>query len=220
MAAVNDGLRIYQEDAFTFARDEAGLVNVAAIQAMARPPQVSDFLSQPATIEQIHDIAANSGRPLPAQWRDAQYVRSQGADFFRALTAARIAHRVPGSVGRRANMVQAGGCGVGEVDFRPGVWLHADLVLPLVEWMTHRNSPTEKKPIVEFVKRAISRAGIKSQKKSGPKSAAELFAAEAAGALLKTLQAADESMIEAGETFEDRRDALTSLLKTVRGSRK
>jgi hypothetical protein len=30
MAAVNDGLRIYQEDAFIFARDEAGLVNVAA----------------------------------------------------------------------------------------------------------------------------------------------------------------------------------------------
>jgi len=215
MAAINESIRIVrQEAAFTFALKQERLVNVSALQAMARAPHVLEFLSQPERSDQIFALAQG----LPPKWRDPKLVRLQGADFFRDLGASGVAVSVPGSVGRRARV--EGGAGVGEVDFAPGVWLHIDLVLPLVEWMTHRHTPTEEKPLVEFVKRALAEAGVKVQKRQGPKSAAQMFMVGVSEKLQKLLRTVDASMIEAGESFDDRRDALTSLLKSVKGGQK
>jgi hypothetical protein len=220
MGAVNAGLRIYQEDHFAFAVDESGLVNGSALQSMTREPRILEYLCEPYTLEKTCDLAESFNRSLSPQFRDPQYVRAQPASYFRALTAARIAHTVPGSVGRKSRMVSGGSHSVGEVDFRPGIWLHADLVLPLAEWMSRRTSPTEGKPLVEFVKRALDQAGLKSKNRAGPKSAAQQFMVGISDKLQKMLKAADASMIEAGDSFEDRRDALTSMLKSVKGGQK
>jgi hypothetical protein len=219
MSALNANCRIYQEGVFTFAQDQAGFFNASALVAQARPPELSEFLSQPEMLAKIFDLADSLGAGLPPQWREPRQVRAQSANYLRALRAAGVGHLVPGSVGRKARMVSGGSHSVGEVDYGPGFWLRTELAMDLAEWMSRRVSPTEENPLVDFMKRALAQAGVKSAKQRGPKSAAQLFLVGVSDKLQATLKSADESMIEDGESFEDRRDALASLMKSVKGGR-
>ncbi|WP_282365606.1 hypothetical protein [Pseudomonas sp. PS02290] len=218
MAAINDGPFIYREDGNTFAVNKAGLFNASVLQSEASDPRIVDFLCR--NVQAVSGIAESGEHSLPSQFRDSQYVRVQTANYLRALTDAGIVEFVPGTPGRKSRMVSGGSHSIGEVDLGPGYWLHTDLAIPFAEQKEGRISPNERKPLVEFVKRALSNAGVKSAKREGPRSAAKLFSAGVSEKLQKMLKAADASLIEAGESFDDRREALANFLKSVKGGQK
>lgn len=217
MTGLSANRSIYQEGIFTFAQDQEGFFNASALVAQARPPELSDFFSHPDTPEKVCNLAESLGTPLDSRWHDGQYVRAQIANYKRVLRTAGVGHLVPGSIGRKARMVSGGSHSIGEVDYGPGFWLRIELALDLAGWMCRHISPTEEKPLVDFVKRALAQAGFKSARRRGPKSAAHMFLAGVSNKLQELLKSVDASMIEAGEPFEDRCDALACLLKSVKG---
>lgn len=119
MIDTNAGLRIVNEGKFTFVRNQNKLVNMN-LEHGARPFPVLDFFNVP---ENLARTAAIAGARLALEWHDIHTVRSKPDDFFRALAVAGIVERVPGTVGKRQSIKIHGGHGLGEVDYRPGMWL-------------------------------------------------------------------------------------------------
>ena len=212
----NAGLRIFNDGKFTFVRNQNNLVNMN-LEHGARPFPVMDFFYAP---ENLARAAAVAGARLDPEWRDVHTVRSKPDDFFRALAAAGIVERVPGTVGKRQSIKIRGGHGLGEVDHRPGMWLHADLVLPFVQWRARRKSPTETTALEVFVEKAMGVAAVLSQAEKAPESMAVMFAAEVDAATLAELTKADNAMIQARESSGDRAEVLRAMLKSMRGARK
>ena len=216
MNDTNAGLRIVNEGKFTFVRNQNKLVNMN-LEHGARPFPVLDFFNVP---ENLARTAAIAGARLALEWHDIHTVRSKPDDFFRALAVAGIVERVPGTVGKRQSIKIHGGHGLGEVDYRPGMWLHADLVLPFVQWRARRNSPTEPTALEIFVEKALGVAAVQSQAGQTPEGVAVMFAGEVDAATLADLTKADNAMIEAGESSGDRAEVLRAMLKSMRGARK
>lgn len=216
MNDTNAALRIVNDGKFTFVRNQNNLVNMN-LEHGARPFPVLDFFNVP---ENLARTVAIAGARLAPEWRDVHTARSKPDDFFRALAAAGIVERVPGTVGKRQSIKIHGGHGLGEVDYRPGMWLHADLVLPFVQWRARRKSPTETTALEVFVEKALGVAAVQSQAEKAPESMAVMFAAEVDAATLAELTKADKAMIQAGESSGDRAEVLRAMLKSMRGARK
>lgn len=212
----NAGLRIFNDGKFTFVRNQNNLVNMN-LEHGARPFPVLDFFNVP---ENLARTVAIAGVRLAPEWRDVHTVRSKPDEFFRALAAAGIVERVAGTVGKRQSIKIHGGHGLGEVDYRPGMWLHADLVLPFVQWRARRISPTETTVLEVFVEKAMGVAAAQSQVVKAPESMAVIFAAEVDATTLAELAKADNAMIQAGESSGDRAEVLRAMLKSMRGARK
>ena len=216
MNDTNAGLRIVNEGKFTFVRNQNNLVNMN-LEHGARSFPVLDFFNVP---ENLARTAAIAGARLAPEWHNIHTARSKPDDFFRALAAAGIVERVPGTVGKRQSIKIHGGHGLGEVDYRPGMWLHADLVLPFVQWRSRRKSPTETTALEVFVEKALGIAAVQSQAGQAPEGVAVMFAGEVDAVTLADLTKADNAMIKAGESSGDRVEVLRAMLKSMRGARK
>lgn len=214
MGTVNEGLQIIEEGAFALVRDERGNVNIEALHAFDRPPATLAFLSLADILPKVHQLAAAAGTPLSERWSETHAVLSDQAEFARALKGAGIAYRCPGDPGRRSKV--AGGRGIGEKDYRPGYWVHPDLVLPLATWMAQKQQPFRKTPLMEFVEKNLrasgSAAGGKSSKAKG---VAMLFASEVSAKTLTSLKKIDAVMIADGESASERMAVMRAHIDSV-----
>jgi hypothetical protein len=214
MGAVNAGLRITEEGAFALVLDERGNVNVEALHAFDRPPATLNFLALADILPLVHKLAAAAGAPLSSRWDETYAVLNDQAEFARALKGAGIAYRCPGDPGRRSKV--AGGRGIGEKDYRPGYWLHPELVLPLAKWIAQKQQPFRKTPLMEFVETNLRISGGAAGRKSAkPKGVAMMFASEVSEKTLATLKKIDAVMIGDGESASDRLAVMRAHLDNI-----
>ncbi|RMM00312.1 hypothetical protein APX70_03966, partial [Pseudomonas syringae pv. maculicola] len=157
MSKVNEGLRIIADDRHALVMNEQSMVNAETLITGERPPSTMDFLCLASTLELIQAILSREGKSCPERLSDAQAAGADRGQTFHALRASGIAMRVLGDVGRRAAL-GAGQFGRGEVDYRPGFWLHPELVLPLARWIASRKVPPRKTPLIAFLKKHLPSA--------------------------------------------------------------
>ncbi|MDF5892385.1 hypothetical protein P4A93_12180 [Pseudomonas syringae pv. syringae] len=218
MNNVNEGLRIIADDRHALVINEQGMVNVETLVTGERPPSTMDFLCMASTLELIQAILSREGKPLPGQLSDAQAAGADRAQTFQALRASSIAMRVLGDVGRRA-APGPGQFGRGEVDYRPGFWLHPELVLPLARWIAGRQVPPRKTPLIAFLERHLS--AVATGRVSAPTPAQEVtaaFAGEVSAKVLEDLCIVDRMMINDGVSASERTEVLRARIDSMQGA--
>ncbi|ODJ93457.1 hypothetical protein BB779_23455 [Pseudomonas viridiflava] len=218
MIKLNKGLRIIADDRHALVINEQGMVNVETLITGERPPSTMDFLCLASTLELIQAILGREGKPIPEKLFDAQAADADRGQTFRALRASGIAMRVLGDVGRRAAL-GAGQFGRGEVDYRPGFWLHPELVLPLARWIASRKVPPRKTPLIAFLEKQLPSAT--TGQAAAPIPAQEVtaaFASELSAKELEDLRIVDRMMITDGVSASERTGVLRSRIDSMQGA--
>lgn len=220
MNKVNEGLRIITEGAHTLAIDEAGNVNVEVSEHAQQPRSTStlEFLCLAENLAATAKIAKALGIPLNEKWSDVQVVNADRPEYFRALRASGIAYRVLGDVGRRA-APGPGQFGRGEIDYRPGFWLHPELVLPRARWIAGRRVPPCKTPLIAFLEKHLPSA--KSSQASAPAPVQEVtaaFAGEVSAKALEDLRIVDRLMMADGVSASERTEVLRARIESMQGA--
>lgn len=218
MSKVNEGLRIIADDRHALVINEQDMINVETLITGERPPSTMDFLCLASTIELIQAILSRKGKPCPEQLSDVQEADADRGQTFRALRASGIAMRVLGDVGRRATLGK-GQFGRGEVDYRPGFWLHPELVLPLARWIASRQVPPRKTPLIAFLEKHLPT--IATGEAATPIPAQEVtaaFAGEVSAKELEDLRIVDRMMITDGVSASERTEVLRARIDSMRGA--
>lgn len=218
MNKTNEGLRIIADDRHALVINELSMVNVETLITGERPPLTMDFLCLASTLHLIQAILSREGKSCPERLSDAQAAGADRGQTFHALRASGIATRVLGDVGRRA-APGPGQFGRGEVDYRPGFWLHPELVLPLARWIAGRQAPPRKTPLMAFLEKHLPSA--KSCQASAPAPAQEVsetFAGEISAEVLEDLRIVDRMMIADGVSASERTDVLRSRIDSMQGA--
>jgi hypothetical protein len=162
----------------------------------------------------VHRLAAAAGAPLSDRWSETHAILGDQAEFARALKGAGIAYRCPGDPGRRTAV--SGGRGIGEKDYRPGFWLHPDLVLPLATWLARKQQPFRKTPLMEFLEKNLRSEGTQAVSKTAKqRGVAHFFASEVSSKTLESLKRIDAVMIAEGEQSSDRMAVLRAHVDSV-----
>ncbi|MCV4285903.1 hypothetical protein [Pseudomonas capsici] len=214
MDKINEGLSIITNGHYTLARDEKGMANAETLVIGRRPPSVMNVVCMPENLVKIRSIVDREGGLLLPKWSDVHVVNAERGNYFKALEAANIAHRVPGTPGRRVKAVSAVP-GI-DIDYRPGLWLHADLILPLARWMGSRQSSPHKTPLVAFLERHLIPA-----EPTAPVALQEVassFADEVSTAELKVLRKIDQVLMGDGVSAAERREVLSSRITVMQGA--
>ncbi|RAU43677.1 MULTISPECIES: hypothetical protein [unclassified Pseudomonas] len=204
---------IAQEGQFTLVASDK-LVNSSTLQAQAQPLAALGFLTLNDTLPLIHRIAAKLGKPLSDKWADVATVSAQQDDFFRALKTAGIAERVPGDIARRGKL-DGRKHAFGEIDYRPGLWLHRDLALPYARWIGSRVVPPRKTPLESFLEKHLSTPLPAAEK---PKPVAVGFAGEVDAQGMKDLERIDRVMMADGVSAAERIEVLTARVEAMQGA--
>ncbi|WP_116866564.1 hypothetical protein [Pseudomonas syringae] len=218
MSKVNEGLRIIADDRHALVMNEQSMVNAETLITGERPPSTMDFLCLASTLELIQAILSREGKSCPERLSDAQAAGADRGQTFHALRASGIAMRVLGDVGRRA-APGPGQFGRGEVDYRPGFWLHPELVLPLARWIASRQVPPRKTPLIAFLEKHLPSA--KSSQASAPAPAQEVsetFAGEISAKVLEDLRIVDRMMISDGVSASERTEVLRARIDSMQGA--
>lgn len=218
MNNANEGLRIIADDRHALVINEQDMVNVETLVTGARPPSTMDFLCMASTLELIQSVLGKKGKPIPERLFDAQAAGADRGQTFHALRASGIAMRVLGDVGRRA-APGPGQFGRGEVDYRPGFWLHPELVLPLARWIASRQVPPRKTPLIAFLEKHLPSA--KSSRAFAPapnQEVSEIFAGEVSAKVLEDLRIADRMMITDGVSASERTEVIRARIDSMQGA--
>lgn len=218
MNKANEGLRIIADDRHALAINEQDMINVETLITGERPPSTMDFLCLASTLELIQAILSREGKPLHERLSDAQAAAADRGQTFHALRASGIAMRVLGDVGRRA-APGPGQFGRGEVDYRPGFWLHLELVLPLARWIASRQVPPRKTPLIAFLEKHLPI--VATGQAAAPIPAQEVtaaFAGEVSAKELANLRIVDRMMITDGVSASERTDALRARIDSMQGA--
>ncbi|GKS06578.1 hypothetical protein PSTH1771_16200 [Pseudomonas syringae pv. theae] len=218
MSKVNEGLRIIADDRHALVMNEQSMVNAETLITGERPPSTMDFLCLASTLELIQAILSRQGKHLPERLFDAQAAGLDRGQTFHALRASGIATRVLGDVGRRAAL-GAGQFGRGEVDYRPGFWLHPELVLPLARWIASRQVPPRKTPLIAFLEKHLPSAATSQAVAPIPaQEVAEAFAGEVSAKEMEDLRIIDRMMITDGVSASERTEVLRTRIDSMQGA--
>ncbi|RMO71336.1 hypothetical protein [Pseudomonas syringae group genomosp. 3] len=218
MSKVNEGLRIIADDRHALVINEQGMVNVETLVTGERPPSTMDFLCMASTLELIQAVLGKKGNPIPERLFDAQAAGADRGQTFHALRASGIAMRVLGDVGRRAAL-GAGQFGRGEVDYRPGFWLHPELVLPLARWIASRQVPPRKTPLIAFLEKHLPSATTgKAAAPIPAQEVTEAFANEVSAKAMEDLRIVDRMMITDGVSASERTEVLRARIDSMQGA--
>lgn len=218
MNKANEGLRIIADDRHALVINEQDMINVETLITGERPPSFMDFLCLASTLELIQAILSRKGKRRPEQLSDVQEADADRGQTFRSLRASGIAMRVLGDVGRRATLGKGQLCR-GEVDYRPGFWLHPELVLPLARWIASRQIPPRKTPLITFLEKHLPSAAPGQE--SAPTSAQEVtatFAGEISANELEDLRIVDRIMITDGVSASERTEVLRARIDSMQGA--
>ncbi|PYD05291.1 hypothetical protein DND90_16305 [Pseudomonas syringae pv. maculicola] len=217
MSKVNEGLRIIADDRHALVMNEQSMVNAETLITGERPPSTMDFLCLASTLELIQAILSREGKSCPERLSDAQAAGADRGQTFHALRASGIAMRVLGDVGRRA--ARAGQFGRGEVDYRPGFWLHPELVLPLARWIASRKVPPRKTPLIAFLKKHLPSAATgKAAAPIPAQEVTEAFASEVSAKEMEDLRIIDRMMITDGVSASERTEVLRARIDSMQGA--
>lgn len=214
MNKVNEGLRIIADSRHALAFDEKGMINAETLVTGERPPSVIDFLSLADKFPQIRSIADRNGKQLLDKWSDIHAVIADRCNYFKALEAAGVAYRVLGKPGRRSALVSA--IPEFDIDYRPGLWLHADLILPLAQWMASRQPSIYKTPLVLFLEKHLG-----SSAPAAPivqHGVADAYADEVDAKELAVLRKIDRLMMDDGVSAGERREVLAARISSMQGA--
>lgn len=215
MSRVNEGLRIIADDSHALVINEQDMVNIETLITGERPPSTMDFLCLASTLELIQAILSREGKSCPERLSDAQAAGADRGQTFHALRASGIAMRVLGDVGRRA-APGPGQFGRGEVDYRPGFWLHPELVLPLARWIASRQVPPRKTPLIAFLEKHLPSAATgKAAALIPAREVTEAFACEVSAKELEDLRIVDRMMITDGVSAPERTDVLRARIDSM-----
>ncbi|MCD5993847.1 hypothetical protein KDX38_09445 [Pseudomonas sp. CDFA 602] len=218
MSKVNEGLRITADDRHALVMNEQNMVNVETLVTGERPPSTMDFLCFASTLQLIQAILNRNGNPLPERLYDAQAAGADRGQTFHALRATGIAMRVLGDVGRRA-APGPGQFGRGEVDYRPGFWLHPELVLPLARWIASRQVTPRKTPLIAFLEKHLPSAVTGQAAASIPaQEVTAIFAGEVSAKELADLRVIDRMMITDGVSAIERTEVLRARIDSMQGA--
>ncbi|MGN2388167.1 hypothetical protein ACTACB_17525 [Pseudomonas syringae] len=218
MSKVNEGLRIIADDRHALVMNEQSMVNAETLITGERPPSTMDFLCLASTLELIQAILSREGKSCPERLSDAQAAGADRGQTFHALRASGIAMRVLGDVGRRAAL-GAGQFGRGEVDYRPGFWLHPELVLPLARWIASRKVPPRKTLLIAFLEKHLPSAVTSQAAAPIPaQEVTEAFAGEVSAKELEDLRIVDRMMITDGVSASERTEVLRSRIDSMQGA--
>ncbi|WP_116830163.1 hypothetical protein [Pseudomonas syringae] len=218
MSKVNEGLRIIADDRHALVMNEQSMVNAETLITGERPPSTMDFLCLASTLELIQAILSREGKSCPERLSDAQAAGADRGQTFHALRASGIAMRVLGDVGRRA-APGPGQFGRGEVDYRPGFWLHPELVLPLARWIASKQVPPRKTPLIAFLEKHLPSAA--TGQAAAPIPAQEVtaaFASEVSAKVLEDLRIVDRMMITDGVSASERTEVLRARIDSMQGA--
>ncbi|MBI6853392.1 hypothetical protein YA0002_11500 [Pseudomonas cichorii] len=214
MNKINEGLRIIADARHALAIDEQGMINAETLVTGERPPSVRTFLGLADTLPLIRPIADRADPPMLAKWFDVAAVSADPEGYMHALRAAGVLHRVPGTPGRRSRQESAV-AGV-DIDYRPGLWLHSDLILPLARWMGSRQSSPHKTPLVAFLEKHLAPAAPAAPVTQ--QEVASAFADEVSAADLQMLRKIDQVLMGDGVSAAERREVLGARITVMQGA--
>lgn len=191
------------------------LVNISALQSLAQPTSALHALCAPDMIERIFKISAKDKLDLNDKYRDPVLVNREKDLFVWELERVGIVKRVKGDIGRRADA--AGRRSMkGEIDYRPGLWVHRDLAIPYAEWREGRESGKGKSPLLRFLEKHLKHPTPAVVEK--PRPVAQGFAGEVDAEGLKDLEKVDRVLMADGVSAAERIEVLTARVEAMQGA--